>query len=92
MHKWQVFPEPVTNVKYLVIHDVNQHMMKRIYRPTCLIAILVAAVLQITTQEHTYKSQRETILADLNWYTAKTCLVIILMDDAIKYTYIWPLV
>ena len=35
---------------------MNQYMMKTIYRPTFLIAILVAAVLQITTQEHAYKS------------------------------------
>ena len=40
---------------------------------------------------HIHKSQHETILADLNWYTAKTSLVIILMDDAIKYTCFWPL-
>ena len=46
----------------------------------------------ITAQEHTYKCQHGTILAGLNWYTAKTlCLVIILMDNAIKYTCIWPL-
>ena len=35
------------------------------------------------------KSQHETILADLNQYTAVTRLVIILTDDAIKHTCIW---
>ena len=39
-----------------------------------------------------YKSQHETILANLNRYTAKTlCLVVILMDDAIKHMLIWQL-
>ena len=32
------------------------------------------------------------ILADLNRYMATMSLVIILTDDAIKYTCIWPLV
>ena len=38
-----------------------------------------------TAQKHAYKSQHETILADLNQYMTKTHLVIILTDDAIKY-------
>ena len=48
--------------------------------------ILAAAVLTNhcgTAQEHTYKSQHETILADLNQYSAKTWRL--LMDDAITY-------
>ena len=43
------------------------------------------------TKEHAYRSQHETILADLNRYTTATRLVIILTDDAIKHTYAWPL-
>ena len=39
----------------------------------------------------TLKSWHETILADLNWYTATTHLGIILTDNTIKYTCIWPL-
>ena len=40
----------------------------------------------MTTQEHAYKSQHETILADMNLYMAKTLhLLIILMDDANKH-------
>ena len=36
---------------------------------------------------HKYKSQHETILADLNRYMAKTLhLLIILTDDAFNYT------
>ena len=46
----------------------------------------------ITAQEHACKSQHETILADLNRYTTAMCLVIILMDDAIKHTCIWTLI
>ena len=38
-----------------------------------------------------YKLQHETILADLNRCMAKTHLVIILTDDAIKYMCIWLL-
>ena len=45
-----------------------------------------------TAQEHTYKSQHEIILADLNWYTTTMHLVKILMDDAVKHTCVWPLV
>ena len=54
----------------------------------CLIMILAATVLANHSPEvAAYKSQYETILADLNQYMAKTLdLVIILMDDAIKYT------
>ena len=33
-----------------------------------------------------YKSQHETILADLDWYMTAMRLVIILMDGAIKHT------
>ena len=40
---------------------------------------------------HIGKSQHETILADLNRYMTATRLVIILTDDAIKHTCIWPL-
>ena len=40
---------------------------------------------QITAKEHTYNSQHETIMADLNCNIAKTFhLLIILMDDAIR--------
>ena len=46
---------------------------------------------QITALEQAYKSQHETILADLYLYRAKTYLAIILTDDAIKYKCIWPL-
>ena len=46
---------------------------------------------QITAQVHAHKSQHETILADLNQYKAAMCLLIILTDDAIKQTCIWPL-
>ena len=52
---------------------------------TAAAKILAAAVSAITTKEHTYKSQHETILAELNWYMAKMCLVIILTGDTIKY-------
>ena len=53
-----------------------------------LIAILAAAVL---ANHSPSKSQYEAILADLNQYMAKTLrLLIILMDDAIKYMCIWP--
>ena len=38
------------------------------------------------------KSQHETILADLNRYMTPTRLVIILTNDAIKHTCVWPLV
>ena len=62
-----------------------------IYHPTHLIAILASTVLAITALECTYKSQHETILADLNWYTTATSLVIIVTDDAIKHTCIRPL-
>ena len=64
-----------------MVHDLNQYMVKRstnlLYHPMCLITILAAAVLeiQITAQEHAYKSQHETILADLNWYTADIALI-----------------
>ena len=58
-------------------------------------AILATAILLNTAQEQAYKSEYETTLADLNQYTTATHLilgVIILMDDAIKYTCIWPFV
>ena len=42
-------------------------------------------------QMHTYKSQHETILADLNENMTAMHLVIILTDDAIKRACIWPL-
>ena len=45
----------------------------------------------ITAQEHTYKSQHETILANLNQYKTVMRLVIILMDDAINHMCVWPL-
>ena len=73
---------------------MNPYMTKNdlpIYHRTRLIAILAAAVLSNHSQEHAYKSQQKTTLADLNQYTAKMCLVIILTDDGIKYTCIWPL-
>ena len=64
-----------------------------IYCRTHLIITLAAAVWQITAQEQTYKPQIEIILADFDRYMVKTLrLVIILTDDAIKYTCIWPLV
>ena len=64
-----------------------------VYHSMCLITILAEAMLANHTQEHAYKSQHETILADLNQYTAKTlCLVIILTNDSFKYMCIWPLV
>ena len=45
---------------------------------TPLIVILAAAVLaNHTAKEHAYKSQHETILVDLNQYTATTRLVMI---------------
>ena len=43
-----------------------------IYHSTSLITVLAAAISAITAQEHTHKSQHETILADLYWYTEKT--------------------
>ena len=46
---------------------------------------------QITAQEHADKHQHETHPADLNLYIATMHLVIILTDDAIKHTCIWPL-
>ena len=58
----------------------------------CWITILGAAALatRITAKEHACKSQHETILADLNWYTTKTLqLLIIVTDDAIKYVYMY---
>ena len=64
-----------------------------IYHHMHVLTILAAAVLaNHNTQKLACKSQLEIILSDLNWYMAKTlCLVIILMDDPIKYTWIWPL-
>ena len=55
----------------------------------CLIYSLDSnsCIWHITHQEHTYKSQHETILADLNRYMSATHLVIILLDDAIKHTH-----
>ena len=54
--------------------------------------ILAAAVLAShSPRTHIRKSQHLAILADLNRYMAKLCLVIILMDDAIKNTCVWPL-
>ena len=54
--------------------------------------ILVVAVLaNHSPRTHIYRSQHDTILGDLIRHMAKTLrLVIILTDDAIKYTYIWP--
>ena len=47
----------------------------------------------LAAQERIYKSQHETILADLNQYTDNmVCLVITLTDDTIKYMCILPLV
>ena len=67
---------------------MNQYIVKTIYQSICymhLITILAA------TQEHTHKSQHESILDDLNWYMARTlCLLTILTDDAMKYKCIWP--
>ena len=40
---------------------------------------------------HISLNMTETILADLNRYTTATHLVIILTDDAIKHTCVWPL-
>ena len=39
-------------------------------------AILATAILLNTAQEQTYKSEYETILADLNQYTTATHLVL----------------
>ena len=55
-----------------------------IYCGTCLIAILAVPILANNSPKHTYESQHKTILADLNRYMANTCLIIILMDDAIS--------
>ena len=58
----------------------------------CLILILAPAVLANHSPRTQYKSQHETVLADLNWCTAKTLhLLIILMNDAIMYMCIWLL-
>ena len=60
----------------------------------CLIEILAAAVLaNHSSRTCIYISlQMKTILADLNWYMAKTLhSVIIITDDAINYMCIWLL-
>ena len=58
------------------------------------IIILTAAVLvNNSPKTHTaYKPKHETTMADLIWYTAKYCtfILIILMDDAIVFTYMRP--
>ena len=47
-----------------------------IYHPMCLITISAEVILAIRPQEHTFKSQHETILANLNRHMPKTlCLV-----------------
>ena len=64
-----------------------------IYHPTCLIMILAPAVLANDSPRTCIysKSQHKTTMPDLNWYMATTHLVIILKDNAIKHTCIWPL-
>ena len=64
-----------------------------ICHPTCLIAILTAAVLA-NNISRTYKFKHETTVADLNQFTARKCtyLLIILMDDAVILMCIWQLV
>ena len=69
-------------------------MMKRSSNQShnrCTRLIAPAVLANITAQENAYKSQHETILAELNRYTTATRLVIILMDEAIKHTCVWPL-
>ena len=60
-------------------------------RHTAFLATDTRPYVLITAQENPYKSQHETILADLNRYTTATRLVIILTDDAIKHACVWPL-
>ena len=56
---------------------------------TLLPYTVVAATTEAEAEKntHIHKSQHETILGDLNRHTAKTLLLLlILADDAIKYT------
>ena len=61
-------------------------------RHTAFLAADTQPYVLITAQEHPYESQHETILADLNRYMTATRLVIILTNDAIKHTCVWPLI
>ena len=50
----------------MIICTVHSENDLPIYPHICLITILAVAVLEIIAQEHAYRSQHETILADLN--------------------------
>ena len=80
-----------SSIKCYIFHgswceSVHDETIFTIYHCTHLIA---PAVLAYHSPEQAYKSQHETILADLNWYMTATHLVIILLYDAIKHTCVW---
>ena len=58
---------------------MNWYMVKRIYQSIIIMHFITTSTAAILTnhspirQEHTYKSQHKTILADLNWYKQKHC-------------------
>ena len=68
------------------VHD------KMIFQSIIVLAWQHQLYWQFIAQERAYKSQHEAILADLNWYTTATPLVVILTNDAIKHTCVWSLV
>ena len=83
---------------YLFKHkmfDVNQYTMKRSSNLSLYLLDSDFSTGCIGKSQpkntYVYESQLEIILADLNRYMVATHLVIIVMDDAIKYTYIWLL-
>ena len=79
------------NVTYFVVHDMNRYMIKQSSNLSLYSLDSTSFYWHITAYERVYKSLHETTLADFNRYMTATCLVIILMDDAIKYTCIWAL-
>ena len=84
----------IEHVAYFVVRDMNLYMMKwssNLSSYSLDTNFSSSCIGKITAQEHSYNSQHETLLADLNRYTAAMHLVIILTDDAIKHTHIWPL-
>ena len=53
------------------------------------ITILAAAVLEYTrSQQHAYKSQHETILVNMNQYTAKQVDILISKNQALQIIYL----
>ena len=78
---------------YFVVCDVNWYMVKQssnlsLYSLDSDFSTICIG--RSKAQEHAYRSKHETILADLNRYTTARRLIIILMDDAIKHTCVWP--